>query len=164
MPITKHKKTYKFYTDQIRVVHDSLYFKGAYGTFLGGESKGEGQNRYDRLREKLREDGTKEDIGYENYHTTSLSWREKRRVCRALRFTIEQQEFLITSELGERFRAEHAIARARKEWPCFNAEAITKEVEDSLGDSALVAGTILERLGYMNPQTRLEVFGLPQPE
>lgn len=160
MPKIK-KKDYRITGGEFEVIIDSLCVK-AESAHFSGQANGELKNRYERLCDTLGAQFNHQLGGAEAEGTAlyklSLDILEKRRLARALRYVQMNQKYILEKEMCHEVKA---FQKARARLPVEAEFSHLQDAERARSERfSTMAGHILMRLGYLNPEYSSHIFGL----
>ncbi len=160
MPKIK-KKNYRITGGEFEVIIDSLCVK-AESAHFSGQANGELKNRYERLCDTLgaqfnrQLDGT--EAGETALYKLSLGIFEKRRPARALRYAQINQKCILEKEMRHEVKT---FRKARARLPLETELSYLQDIERARSERfSAMAGHVLMRLGYLNPEYSSHIFGL----
>lgn len=155
------KRTYEVTGGEFGVVIDSLCLKGE-STHFSGQANGELKNRYERLRDSLGAQFNQQLNGKEvetaAIYSLPLGVIEKRRLARALRYAQNNQKSIAEDELRHETKS---FRKAKLRIPTETELSQLQNAESTRTERfSNMAGHVLLRLGYVNPNYNGHVFGL----
>lgn len=155
------EKEYNIPGEEIGLITESLAFKGDYGVWLKPEN-GTTPNRYgqllDRLSDQVRsqsEDGVIDD---DAVYALVVSWREKRRLRRALKHAYYHHDSIVENEVPHQKRIRFNTTKLTpSDTESVEIQAATRDRVQQNG--AQVLNTLM-RFGYAKPDYYYRHFGL----
>ena len=156
------RKVYEFTGQEFSIIADCLALKAEHGTWESGENQNEPPNRYQRLHEDIsyQARGHHQELlsDCDAIYSLRLNWRHKRMMRKSLRYIMRRQDSVMKAESfleKQNFRKNSHLTPLKHE-----VKKMRESQQQRIAQLAMQAPDLLHRIGYLNPNYNLQLFGL----